>query len=170
MNTFVFMYRVNDKYQLGMLNDTDNIDKLLVLNDLDASAIREVINSIPVNCIFVGRNIRQSVLAPLLHDLCKSKLELPEKLKFHWIPPYKLPIDDINWLYNFGTFYELDKTNELDLSDEVRVYALDLMAKELGIELPQPHPELLEVKVMAMIYFTLIGDFNRFNKTDEVPF
>lgn len=149
MNTFVFMeyYPESGRFNLGLYNDEQPFSKLCVVNEIEALQVKCIIDNISTGCIFVGIKIRENILKPLLHELCKIKVELPEKLKFHWIPPYKLPIDDVDWLFNYGLF----SSDE----DEMDVYD---MAEELGI-----YDTKSSIDALAKVYFTLVGDFNRIN-------
>lgn len=148
MKVFVFMeYRVDGNFNLGMLTDDAKLSELKIVRDAPAAQVREIINSIPTECIFVGKSLRLEILRPLLHQLVKEDLDLPEKLKFHWTPPFKLPFDDVEWLYNFGVFsegfislYEIGKNLDIEI-DLYREHNIDKLAE---------------------IYFKLIGDFNRF--------
>jgi hypothetical protein len=83
-------------------------------------------------------------LKPLLQELCIAKLDLPEQLKFHWVPPYKVPIEDIQWIYNFGMY-----SNEEPAS-------IEEMLSNLGLSSTQNI-----IRDITNIYFTLIGDFDR---------
>lgn len=139
MVTFVFLTHTEEKYSVGVLSESDS--DLMVINNASPSVIKELIDSIPTKCIFVGKNLRGGVLQSLMFDLCKVKLPLPNGLKFHWVPPFNLNFDDINWLYNFGMYSEFNTD-------------LEFMCESVGVELTGN--ELLD---MANLYFTLVGDF-----------
>lgn len=151
MKVFVFLEKDSDqpncKFNIGLLNESDRIeDKLVVIRSAPASQVRDLINQVPTECIFVGRDLRQGVLTELLHQLCSLRLDLPEKLKFHWVPPYKMPLEDINWLYNFGTFNESSHPSWIEIGNS------------LGIKVSSSGDHIQD---MAKIYFTLIGDFSK---------
>jgi hypothetical protein len=147
MKVFVFIETVNDNFNLGMLSEEDTVDKIQLIKDIQAPQVRQIINQIPTECIFVGRNLRKGVLMKLMHQLCKLKLDLPDKLKFHWVPPYKMPLDDVDWLYNFGTYTD-------------GFTPIHEMGSNLGIEVDLT--QQCHITELAKIYFTLIGDFNKF--------
>jgi len=146
MKVFVFMEAFEDKFNFGMLSEDSNISQMMVVKDAPATQVREVLNSIPSECIFVGRNLRQGVLTKLMYQLCQLKLDLPEKLKFHWVAPYKLPFDDLDWLYNFGTY----KDGFVPLSE---------MGSNLGVQVDMSSN--CHIEELAKMYFTLIGDFSK---------
>jgi len=150
MKIFVFMWRSTKTglYQILLLKMDQKVSEGKLIKDLRAAEVRDLINQIPTECIFVGMRLRDYVLKPLLHELRKSGLDLPDKLKFHWIPPYKLPFEDILWIYNFGMYGRPETDDKITLSDIVDGYqVLD--------------DKLEDVEKLAISYFELIGDFNK---------
>ena len=147
---FVFMshYETPSYYSVGVLDQDDKVGEMKYFSYLSPVEVRDLINSLPGDVTFVGNELRSKVLAPLMRDLAKVRVELPERLKFHWVPPFKLPFDDLGWIYNFGIFPE----SEIPLS----VMASNLEINEVE-GLNPPH----DLNLMARIYFTLIGDFNK---------
>ena len=144
---FVFLDGVEPNFQIGLLNsESKSLSEMKVLTDLSAKSVRDLINTLPseINYSFIGNNTRKGVLSSLLHALCKGRLDLPEKLKFHWIPPFKVPIEDISWIFSFGTFED---------------YSINYMCNEL--EIPVDYTKDRNVDMIAKVYFTLIGDFNK---------
>jgi hypothetical protein len=133
-----------DMYSVGLLDSSNNLSELMV-TEKTAVGFRDLINSIPseVPCYFVGLGIR-SILAEIQRSLILERLDMPEKLKIHWVAPYKIPLDDIGWLYNYGMFTEVT-FQEIDL--------------KLGVTKESDSPILK----LAKIYFALIGDFNKLN-------
>lgn len=151
MNVFVFIEKGTqvDLFNLGIMREDEKISEMQLLKDMSDTGVRDIINQIPTGCVFVGQNLRQGVLSELMHSLCRKKLDLPEKLKFHWVPPYKLPLDDLDWLFNFGMFGQ-------------SMTPLSTMASELGITIDPSDVNGSNVKLMAKVYFTIVGDFNKF--------
>jgi hypothetical protein len=135
-------------YSVGVLDQDEKVGEMKYFNYLSSAEVRDLINSLPGDITFVGNELRSSVLAPLMRDLARIRVELPEKLKFHWVPPFKLPFDDLGWIYNFGIFPE----SGIPLSE---------MALNLGIDEMNCDPQNPHLNLMAKIYFTLIGDFNK---------
>jgi len=146
MKVFVFLTRYEGKYNIGLLKEDGNLSDMQKVFQISATELRGILNSIEADCIFVGKNLRTQVLTPMLHELVCSGADLPGQLKFHWVPPYKLQLDDVAWLYDFGMFTEE--------TEKMSIYEL---AKSLGIGIQMTS----EVEALARIYFSLVGDFNR---------
>jgi hypothetical protein len=144
MNCFVFLAKDSDYYDIGILKVEDKVSQMVVSMNESAISIRYIINQLPEGCQFIGNNLRFGTLKPLLQELCIAKLDLPEQLKFHWVPPYKVPIEDIQWIYNFGMY-----SNEEPAS-------IEEMLSNLGLSSTQNI-----IRDITNIYFTLIGDFDR---------
>jgi hypothetical protein len=151
MKVFVFLERVDNSYNVGLLSEDEPLSKLKELKHIGAIQLRDLINNIPTECIFVGIELRKEVLSPFLHELCKNKLNLPDKLEFHWVPPYKLPLDDVFWIYNYGMFNDNAYGNKLQLM----IKDLNLVSKTEGTD--------CHLYDIAQVYFTLIGNFDKLN-------
>lgn len=151
MVTFIFLScevtEFGNKYSVGVLGESEV--NLMTINDVSPEALKDLIDSIPTKCIFVGKNLRSGVLQPLMIDLCKLSLGLPKGLIIHWVPPYNLNFDDINWLYNYGIFTESN-------------FELGSMCESVGLEVTGN--ELLD---MANLYFSLVGDFRTINLNNK---
>lgn len=153
MKVFVFLSR-NDsepRYNLGLLREDDSLEELKEFQNLSSTELRGVLNNIDCDCIFVGKNLRVKVLAPLYHELTMLRTDLPERLKFHWVPPYQLPFDDVAWMFDFGMFTE--ETQNKSIFD---------LANSLLIDF-EMHTEIW---TLATVYFSLVGDFHRLNKNN----
>lgn len=152
MKVFVFLSRNSEaKYNLGLLREDDSLEELKEFPNLSATELQSVLNSIDCDCIFVGKNLRTNILAPMFHELTRMKIELPKRLKFHWVPPYQLPLDDVAWMYDFGMFTE--ETQSKSIFD---------LASNLQIDF-EMHTEIW---TLATVYFSLVGDFHRLNKNN----
>jgi len=149
MKVFVFLTKYNGKYDVGLMRDDENLSEMKKVSRISATELRGILNSIEAECIFVGKNLRTKILTPMLHDLVKSGTDLPNQLKFHWIPPYKLQLDDVAWLYDFGIFTE-----------ETEAMSIFQLAESLEINIEMKS----DIDALALVYFSLVGDFDRINK------